>query len=55
MNNKKGFISISVIYSFFFIFLLILVLIVGTYANNRVKLNEYKKDLKEKIYMIAKQ
>ena len=34
--NNKGFISISVIYSFFLVFLMLLLFIVDGYANNRV-------------------
>lgn len=49
MKNKKGFISISVIYSFFVIFLLFLVLIMSSYINNRFKFNVYKNDIKKKL------
>ena len=34
--NNKGFISISVIYSFFLVFLMLLLFIVDGYANNRI-------------------
>jgi len=49
MSNKKGFISISIIYSFFIIFMLFLVLIMSTYVNNRFKFNVYKNDIKKKL------
>lgn len=46
--NKKGVISISVIYSFFLIFCLLLVLILTTYTNNRINFKMLKNDIKEK-------
>ena len=49
MKNNKGFISISIIYSFFVIFMLLLVLIMSTYVNNRVQSNVYKNDIKMKM------
>ena len=47
--KKNGFISISVIYSFFLIFMLLLVLIISSYVNNRYSLDIYKNDIKEFI------
>ena len=46
--NKKGVISISVIYSFFLIFCLLLVLILTTYTNNRINFKMLKNDIKER-------
>ena len=46
--NKKGVISISVIYSFFLIFCLLLVLILATYTNNRLNFKMLKNDIKKK-------
>ena len=46
--NKKGVISISVIYSFFLIFCLLLVLILTTYTNNRINFKMLKNDIKKK-------
>ena len=47
MMKKNGFISISIIYSFFIIFMLTLVLIMTSYVNTRIRLNIYKKDIKK--------
>ncbi|MBR4230918.1 MAG: hypothetical protein IKR74_02015 [Bacilli bacterium] len=47
MIKKNGFISISIIYSFFIIFMLTLVLIMTSYVNTRIRLNIYKKDIKK--------
>ena len=47
MKRKNGFISISMIYSFFIIFLLLLSLIMTSYVNTRIRLNIYKKDIKK--------
>lgn len=49
MKNKKGFISISIIYSFFIVFMLFLVLIMSTYVNNRFNFNLYKNDIKKRL------
>lgn len=48
MKNKKGFISISIIYSFFIVFLLLLVLTLTMYTTNRSSFNIFTKD--EKMY-----
>ena len=45
--NKKGFISISVIYSFFLVFIAIILAILTSYSNRRLLMNELKKDAKE--------
>lgn len=44
MKNNKGFIAISLIYSFFLIFLITLLTIVNSYVHNRVLLNNVKKE-----------
>ena len=44
--NNKGFISTSVVYSFFLIILLILLFIVSDLVNNRVLLNKFKEEVK---------
>ncbi|MBQ6840774.1 MAG: hypothetical protein IJO63_01500 [Bacilli bacterium] len=49
MKKKNGFISISVIYSFFIVFLLLLTLMMSTYVNNRYVYNIYKTDIKQQI------
>lgn len=48
-NNKKGFIAISLIYSFFLVFLVTLLSIVNSYAHNRVLLNNIKKEIKTSL------
>ena len=52
MMKKNGFISISIIYSFFLMFLIFLALIMSSYINTRTRLNIYKNDIK-KSYSVA--
>lgn len=47
--QKKGFISISIVYSFFFVFLLLLLFIVDNLVNNRLLLNNLKNNSKNEI------
>ena len=47
--NNKGFISTSVVYSFFLIILLILLFIVSDLVNNRVLLNKFKEEVKAEL------
>lgn len=49
MRKKNGFISISVVYSFFVTFLLLLVVGIRSYANNRASFDIYKDYLKDNI------
>ena len=49
MKNNKGFIAISLIYSFFLVFLMTLLSIVVDYAHNRILLNDVKKTTQEKL------
>ena len=44
-NNKKGFISITVIYSFFLIFITIMLLIMYSYVHDRKMNNKIKSDI----------
>ncbi len=46
-NNNKGFIAISLIYSFFLVFLVTLLMISASYAKNRVLLNHEKQNIQE--------
>ena len=46
MKNNKGFLSISVVYSFFIVFLALLLFIVSSYVNNRTLLSKVKDDIK---------
>ena len=45
--KKNGFISTSLIYTFFLIFLTLMLLLLNSYAKNRTLLNEYKDKIKE--------
>ena len=47
MKKRNGFISISIIYSFFLVFMLMLLLILSSFINARMRLNIYKKDVKQ--------
>lgn len=47
--KKNGFISISVVYSFFFIFLMMLLFIVNNLINDRVLLSKIKEQVKTEI------
>lgn len=46
MKNNKGFIAISLIYSFFLIFLMSLLAIIADYVHNRILLNDVKTETK---------
>jgi hypothetical protein len=49
MKNKKGFIATSIIFSFFIVFLLIITINLTAYAQNRILMNQIKKDIKNEI------
>lgn len=51
--NNKGFIAISLIYSFFLVFLITLLAVVSDYAHNRVLLNDVKKETQEYLNGLA--
>lgn len=51
MKNKKGFIAVSIIFSFFIVFLLLLTINLTAYAQNRILLNQVKKDIKDKTLL----
>lgn len=53
MRNNKGFIAISLIYSFFLVFLVTLLMVVNEYAHNRVLLNDVKKETQEYLNGLA--
>ncbi len=46
-KNNSGFIAISLIYSFFLVFLMVLLVILNNYAQNRLLLNDVKKETQE--------
>ena len=47
---KKGFLSTSMVYSFFLIFLMVLIFIVANLINNRTLVSRINSDIKESIY-----
>lgn len=49
MKKKNGFISVSVVYSFFLVFLTMLIFMVNNFIDNRNLLNSLKKQAKEDI------
>lgn len=53
MKNNKGFIAISLIYSFFLVFLVTLLMVVNHYAENRILLNDVKKETQEYLNSLA--
>lgn len=48
-NNNKGFIAISIIYSFFLVFLMTLVGILASYSHNRTILNNVKTTIQNNL------
>lgn len=46
LKNKNGFIATSIIFSFFIVFLMLLVINLTSYAQNRILMNQVKKDIK---------
>lgn len=43
-SNKRGFIAISLIYSFFLVFLMLLLSVLAEYAHNRILLGDVKRE-----------
>ncbi len=52
-NNNKGFIAISLIYSFFLVFLVTILMVVMSYAKNRILLNHVKNATQEYLNGLA--
>lgn len=52
-KNNKGFIAISLIYSFFLVFLVTLLMILANYAHNRVLLSSVKKETQQYLNGLA--
>lgn len=48
--NKKGFLSTSLVYSFFLVFLMLLLFIVSNLINNRILVTRINNQIKEDIY-----
>ena len=53
MKNNKGFIAISLIYSFFLVFLMTLLMIALNYSKNRILLNEIKNSTQEYLNSLS--
>ncbi|MDE6285175.1 MAG: hypothetical protein K2M17_05460 [Bacilli bacterium] len=49
MKKKNGFISTSVVYTFFFVFLMLLLFMINGYVNNRTLLRSVKTDIKNEL------
>lgn len=49
MKNNKGFIAISLIYSFFLVFLMVLISTLTNYVHNRILLSDIKKTTQEEL------
>ncbi len=47
MRDNRGFIAISVIYSFLLVFLLLMVVVLNSYFNNKTSFDMYKENIKE--------
>jgi len=52
-KNNKGFIAISLIYSFFLVFLVTLLMILANYVHNRILLSSVKKETQEYLNGLA--
>lgn len=52
-KNNRGFIAISLIYSFFLVFLVTLLMVITTYARNRILLTDVKRDTQEYLNGLA--
>ena len=48
MKKKNGFLAVSIIFSFFIVFLMLIAINLTSYAQNRILLNQVKKDIKAK-------
>lgn len=46
MKKKNGFLAVSIIFSFFVVFLMLIAINLTSYAQNRILLNQIKKDIK---------
>lgn len=52
MLKKNGFISISIVYTFFLVFLMTLLFIISRYTDNRTLLKVVKNDIKEDLNIV---
>lgn len=52
--NKKGFVSTSLIYTFFIVFLLLMLFLLNSYSRVRFLLEDYKRDIKESFVDLTK-
>ncbi len=53
LKNKKGFIAISIIYSFFILFIMVMLLIIYSYVSDRKATNRIKTDIKQEFKINA--
>ena len=49
MKKKNGFFAISIIFSFFIVFLMIITINLARYAEDRILMNQVKKDIKSTL------
>ncbi len=47
--KKNGFISITIVYTFFFVFLMVLLYTISNYTDNRTMLNVVRNDIKDEL------
>ncbi len=48
--KKNGFVSTTLIYTFFIIFLALMIFLINSYSKNRFMLNEYKDKIKDSYF-----
>ena len=51
--NKKGFVSTSLIYTFFILFLLLMLFLLNSYSRMRFVQSQYKDEIKASLYKIS--
>lgn len=52
--KKNGFISTSLIYTFFILFLLLMLFLLNSYSRNRFLLEQYKSEIKESLFELSR-
>ena len=52
--KKNGFVSTSLIYTFFILFLLLMLFLLNSYSRNRFLLEQYKSEIKESLFELSK-
>lgn len=51
--KKNGFVSTTLIYTFFILFLLLMLYLLNSYSRNRLLLEQYKNEIKEAMYELS--